>query len=560
MQKILGIMVSLLFVVSAQAKFSKLAAHKEGEVLVKLKPQHTLSWMSQKQFSHMSVKQKLKLGFGDFVLLKVDEKNLLTTLQDLSQLGEIEYAEPNYIYQPIMESESLLQKISRLTTDDPSFDKLWGLHNTGTNEPDRNGGYTPIVGVAGADINALKAWEITRGSRKVKIAVIDTGVDLKHPDLIQNLWLNQAEAEGEAGVDDDGNGFIDDIHGYDFANKDGDPQDDHGHGTHCSGTIAATHNNNEGVAGVMAEATIVAVKFLGTQGGTTVDAISSVDYATSLDVDIMSNSWGGGGESQALKEAIQKAAEKNILFVAAAGNSSSNNDVTPHYPSNYEVNNVISVAAMNSAEELAYFSCYGRNTVHVAAPGHNILSTVLDANYAIYSGTSMATPHVSGVLGLLVANEGRSDVTAVRERLMATTNEASLFRRKVASGGRVDAYNLLTNTRPPRTPEPTHWQRIDLDEVIESDHPYLDNSTLERTIHIPDAKHIRFVINKIDTESGYDKISVKNAKGVEMGSVTGLHENIRSEYVDGDTISLSFKADHSINGWGFLIDAVEVSY
>ena len=248
--------------------------------------------------------------------------------------------------------------------------------------------------------------------------MIDTGIDYNHEDLKANSWTNEAEANGKPGVDDDNNGLVDDVHGYDFANKDGDPLDGHGHGTHVSGTIGAIHDNGIGVAGVMADVTMVAVKFLSDAGsGTTADAVLAIDYATSLGVDVMSNSWGGGGRSEALFDAIKRANEKGIIFTAAAGNSSSDNDQSPHYPSNYEVDNVISVAAHTNGDGLASFSSYGRRTVHVAAPGHKILSTVANNSYDVYSGTSMATPHVSGVLGLLLSKEGNLTVAEVKERL-----------------------------------------------------------------------------------------------------------------------------------------------
>ena len=179
-------------------------------------------------------------------------------------------------------------------------------------------------------------------------------------------------------------------------NNDGDPMDGHSHGTHCAGTIGAVHDNEIGVSGVMADVSIVAIKFLTDRGsGTTANAVKAIQYATKLNVDLMSNSWGGGGFSQALYDAIEEASEAGIVFTAAAGISRSNNDQRPHYPSNYQIPNVISVAAHTAQDTLASFSCYGEKTVHVAAPGHKILSTTKKGGYAVYSGTSMATPHVS---------------------------------------------------------------------------------------------------------------------------------------------------------------------
>jgi hypothetical protein len=203
-------------------------------------------------------------------------------------------------------------------------------------------------------------------------------------------------------VDDDNNGVIDDIHGANFAvdgTPTGDPLDDHNHGTHCAGTIAAVHNDI-GVAGVMADATLVAVKFLSSGGGGSTDAaMRAIDYATKLKVNVMSNSWGGGGYSQSLFDVIKKASDQGIVFVVAAGNSSTNNDEGDFYPANYKIDSLISVAATNAQDELTSFSNYGAKSVHVAAPGHRILSTVIGNKYAVFSGTSMATPHVAGIVG-----------------------------------------------------------------------------------------------------------------------------------------------------------------
>ena len=537
-----------------------------GELIVKFKD--GLVTKNLEAFG-MKIDKEVKLSYGLLHVVSFDQKSQSaeSLIQKLNNQPNVEYAEPNFIYRvvrPVKEtsiedilSPYLSSSSSTYTPSDPRYSNLWGLNNTGRNEP---GGSRS--GIEGADISAEAAWEMTKGSDAVKIAVIDTGVDYEHPDLAQNMWINQAELNGEEGVDDDGNSYVDDIYGYDFANDDADPMDGHSHGTHCAGTIGAVHNNDEGVAGVMANVKIVAVKFLTDSGsGSTADAIRAIDYATTVGVDLMSNSWGGGGRSQALEDAIQRASDAGIIFTAASGNSSSNNDSTPHFPSNYEVDNVISVAAHNAQEELASFSSYGRSTVHIAAPGRNILSTTKNGGYSSYSGTSMATPHISGALGLLLAQEGRMSHADMKERLMATSIPVGTLRGKTINGGRLDAYNLLTDTRPERNaPTPGEWESIALDEIWESQHPYADESNLERVFQIEGAKFMRLKIRKYDVEKNYDFIKVSNANRQEVEKISGAGEDYLSDYVEGDTLRALFTSDGSVNRWGVVVEEIQVQY
>lgn len=276
---------------------------------------------------------------------------------DLSALPEVEDVSPNYkVY------------INQVNPNDPRFNELWGLHNTGQ-----------TGGTADMDIDAPEAWQQTTGSSSVIVAVIDTGIDYNHTDLAANMWVNPNEIPD--GIDNEGNGFIDDIYGINAISGSGDPMDDNGHGTHCAGTIGAVGNNNTGVAGVNWNVKLMGAKFLGSSGsGYTSDAITCVDYivdqVTSYGQNVVAinASWGGGGYSQSLKDAIDAAGVVGIVFAAAAGNDYSNNDTYPHYPSSYDCTSIIAVTAINAVG--SQFYNYGVQSVDIGAPGISILSTI----------------------------------------------------------------------------------------------------------------------------------------------------------------------------------------
>lgn len=389
-----------------------------NEYLVKLKPGTSVK--SLKAFS--AVKSQFEVIQGQFAVIEADEAQVYAIANSSSN---IEYIEPNYIYHA-----------SAIADED--YEKQWGLNNTG-----KNAGSWIFPGKKGMDINAEKAWTVTKGSKSIKIAVIDTGVDYTHEDLKNNIMINEAELNGLPGVDDDGNGYVDDIYGYDFANNDNDPMDKHGHGTHCAGVIGASHNSI-GVRGVMADVQILPIQFLSANGsGTLEGAVKAINYAISRGVHIMSNSWGGGGASKALEEAVQLAEDHGILFVAAAGNDNNDNDKRPSIPASIKLDNVVSVGAMDGKGKKASFSNYGVKSVHVFAPGVDIYSTVTNNKYKKMSGTSMACPFVSGVAGLIWANEPNLSFRDVKTRLMSNTKMGSDL-TDYAMSGLVDAFSALT--------------------------------------------------------------------------------------------------------------------
>ncbi len=333
-----------------------------------------------------------------------------------------------------------------VTPNDPRYPELWGLNNIGQ-----------TGGKPDADVDAPEAWDVQTGT-DVVVAVIDTGVDYTHPDLAANIWTNPGEIPGN-GIDDDGNGYVDDVHGYDFCNSDNDPKDDHGHGTHVAGTIAAVGNNGVGVTGVSWSARIMAVKFLCASGsGTTSAAISAVLYAADMNAKVMNNSWGGGGFSQALMDAIATADQAGALFVAAAGNNGADNDATPHYPSSYQVPNVLAVAATDLNDAKASFSNYGAASVGLGAPGVSILSSVPPvgdpccsdpSGYKLLSGTSMATPHVSGAAALAFAQYPGITHHQAKLRLMSGADPIPALAGITITGGRLNARATLEEDNVP---------------------------------------------------------------------------------------------------------------
>ena len=272
---------------------------------------------------------------------------------------------------------------TKIVPNDTLFSNMWGLHNDG----DNNG----IDGVIDADIDAPEAWVKHKGYSSIVVGNIDTGIDYYHPDLKPNIWINKAEINGKPGVDDDNNGYVDDYYGIDTANGDSDPYDDNGHGTHTAGTIGAAGNNNKGIVGVNWRVKIASCKFLNADGqGTTDGAVECINYFNALkdagvNIVATNNSWGGGDYSSIMHDAIAEANDRGINFVAAAGNESNDNDENPSYPASYDLPNVISVAATDANDELAYFSNYGETSVDLAAPGDKILST--------YPSTLTCTPN-----------------------------------------------------------------------------------------------------------------------------------------------------------------------
>jgi len=362
---------------------------------------------------------------------------------------DVEYAEPNYI-RKIASTEVI--------PSDLYFRDQWALRNTGQY----------AYGTEGADIDATEAWRVSTGSYDITIAVLDTGVDYNHNDLASNMWRNLSECNGVAGVDDDTNLFVDDCAGWNFvtcesfedfedrwdisftcsqvSTESNDPMDENGHGTHVAGIIGAIGNNQTGVAGVMWRTHILPVRVFNQFGeGTDSDVVRGIDYAVKMGAKVINASWGAYGESLTLYNAISAANSHGVLFVAAAGNDSNNNDLTPYYPASYPFGNIISVAATDQNDVRVPFSNFGYTSVDVGAPGTYIISTVptsMDNGYSYLeqdSGTSMAAPHVTGLAGLLYSYYYNFDSTQIRNMILSYVNLIPSLDGWVSSRGRINA-------------------------------------------------------------------------------------------------------------------------
>lgn len=411
------------------------------ELLVKFKAgtseknrMQTFSFINARVSEHLLTGAMQHAGDNDGIYLINTDTDVFTAIARMKGESNIEYAEPNWIYTHAIVSNDLYY----------TNGSLWGMYGSFTSPANQYGS------------QAGSAWAIGHtGSSSVYVGVIDEGAMYYHEDLAGNFG-NPLEIAGN-GRDDDGNGKIDDTYGWDFVSNDNTTFDGTAddHGTHVSGTIGAIGGNGKGVAGVNWAVKIISAKFLGSSGGTTANAIKAVDYITDLKVRdglnivATNNSWGGGGFSQGLQDAITRAGNANILFIAAAGNNSSNNDVTANYPSNYPNANIIAVASITSTGDLSSFSNWGATQVDIGAPGSGIYSTLpaasgkgrrmtIVSSYGSYSGTSMATPHVTGAAALYASTHFGVTAADIKAAIINSATPTASLSGKCVSGGRLN--------------------------------------------------------------------------------------------------------------------------
>lgn len=416
--------------------------HVPNELLVKMKAglseeaqARVLGRIGGKVSEKILTKTMARLGDKEGLLLIRMPLEVFEAINKLKGDAAVEYAEPNYVYR------------HSAVSNDPYYanGSLWGMY-----------------GDAGAPANpygsqASEAWAAGHtGASPVVVGIIDEGVMHTHEDLAANIWKNPAEAGGAPGVDDDGNGYVDDVTGWDFAGNDNSTYDGNSddHGTHVAGTIGAVGGNGKGVAGVNWNVKMISAKFLGRNGGTSANAIKAVDYITdlksrhNLPLAATNNSWGGGAYSKALYDAIERANAAGILFIAAAGNETNNNDAAPSYPGSYANANIISVASIAKDGSISSFSNFGATTVDIGAPGSAIYSTVPtkrgESGYSAYSGTSMATPHVTGAVALYAATKPGATATAIKQAILGSAVATGSLSGKTLTGARLDANAALS--------------------------------------------------------------------------------------------------------------------
>jgi len=397
-------------------------SQKADGVLVKYRSDVNSSTRARSLSSAGLVETQENELLNDVVLADtVDGLSVNETLTSLSNDPNVLYAEPNYIITP-----------KAIVPNDPEFSKQLALNN-----PDN------------IDIDAPEAWEFTTGSKNIVIAVIDSGVDYTHPDLKNQMWKNTGEIPDNQ-IDDDNNGYVDDVMGWDFESNDNDPMDEHDHGTLVAGAIGAEGNNNLGISGINWQVQLMPVRFINAQGaGSTANAILAIKYAIQNGAKISNNGWGGASFSQSLFDAIQLANEQGHLFVAAAGNDALDNDKSPHYPSSYNLPNIISVAALDHLDKLASFSNFGLTRVDIAAPGVNIYSTTRNNKYAALSGSSMASALVTGSIGLMMARSDLLTAQELKDNLLASIIPLPNLTNFIGTGGKLNLYNAVNSVKVP---------------------------------------------------------------------------------------------------------------
>lgn len=437
---------------------------------------------------------------------------------------------------------------------DPDLEKSWGLHNFGQavdGEP---------AGIPFADAQGLRAGSVFSGTATTVVAVIDSGTDTAHEDLRAALWTNPGEIPSN-GLDDDGNGFADDLHGWNFVSGNANVNDDNHHGTFCAGIIAAQSSNGKGSRGVAPGVKILTLKALDSQGfGSTESTVRAIEYAVAQGARVINASWGGSQYDPALYQAVRWALASGVVFVTAAGNDYKNNDTSesPVYPGAFRLPGQISVAAYNNRDEKADFSNFGKETTHLAAPGVAVFSTMPGNAYKFGSGTSFAAPFVAGAAALVIGFTAQSDPLWVKERLLRSTEPLGYYEKdKLSSGGRLAIYNALRGIEPARPDGPGEWSTSA--ESAATPHPYASDAKEKFLFRVPGAKFVRVHFRGFETESCCDKVTLRDSQQRVVAEYVGSLGDFVSAEAVGEVLEVELASDFSLNKYGFEISAVDFS-
>ncbi|MBD3420363.1 MAG: S8 family serine peptidase [Chitinivibrionales bacterium] len=427
---------------AASAAWSRQYFSGRAELIVKLRSAYHAPHHVRAFCSDFGLRKKFEENLQGIIPVASRRREHPASLQRLlKQDRRVEYVERDMRWQAIGYPEKeATQPLN--APNDRYFKEQWGLYNQDNGR---------------ADIKVLEAWAISTGSRTIVVGILDSGIDYLHPDLRANIWRNPGEALAN-GADDERNGFIDDVYGWNFVennrtpNHNGrgpDPVDRAGHGTHVAGTVGAEVNNHIGVAGVCHNVRLMAVKGLSDLGwGYTSDLLAGIIYAVDNGAHVINASWGSFGYSQALRDAIAYAASKNVIFVAAAGNYAADNDQTPFYPASYDVPNILSVGAIDKTGRITGFSHFGKESVDLFAPGRHIWSTLPDNAYVSWTGTSMAAPHVAGAVALLRGFAPDLSYDTYIHAVLASADRGAEYAERAVSDGRLNVYGALKALNP----------------------------------------------------------------------------------------------------------------
>ncbi len=481
--------------------------------------------------------------------------------------GEIPYrpCEPVEIGAPFTDADGASRREIRCphghSVDDPFLDKQYQMCNFG--QVDDKG----LPGLPGCDIGGLEARTAFRPQGEVILAIVDSGLELNHPDVDPSvLWVNPGEsgldAEGRDkrtnGIDDDGNGYIDDVHGWNFVRNSPDINEDHYHGTHVGGLLCAPANNGMGIAGACPGVKIMLVKIFGLGSTLSSEQIGrAIRYAVDNGAKVLSNSYGSPSFTQAMKDAIAYTAQKGALFVCASGNSRKNMDMDEEqdYPSCYGVENQLVVGATNN-RDLSTFCNFG-SMVEIAAPGENMFSLFPKGQYRSFSGTSQACPLVAGAATMVWMQHPDWTWRQVKQALLDSADQVRGLSRYVVGGLRLNLLNALTGRPGRRLPVEDFSGWRDEPRTVESPHPYPNQKILTWDLSVPGARKFRVHFTRLEIDHFGDSLTIKDGAGKVVEFINGVHAAGWSEVIEGDRATLVLEAGDYINAFGFAIDRVQ---